>query len=116
MADQAITPTALTPDTVSAAIAPTALTAANDGVITPVTDNMVIVLTDTGAAGGTVLVKAGASALASGQGDITVTLGANETKIVTVSSARVKAMSGGDIGKIRLDATANTNASAYTLP
>jgi hypothetical protein len=116
MADQAITPVALGLNAASAAITPASLTAANDGVITPTSENMAIILTDTGGAGGTVLVKAGADSLKKLQGDISVTLGASETKAIYVESARCKALSGTDKGKIRLDASANTSAYAVLLP
>lgn len=114
MADQAITPITLAVDTPSAAITPASLTAANDGLITAGKDNMVIVLID-GGAGSTVAIKAGDGMLHS-QGDITVTLGANETKCVRVQSARVKWLSGADKGKIRLDASGNVSAYALIVP
>jgi hypothetical protein len=116
MADQAMTPTALVANAASAAITGTSLTAANDGVITPKDDKMVIEVYDAGGAGGTVLVKAGTDAPLENQGDITITLGAGETKAIYVESARVKAQSGTDKGKIRLDCSVNITAKAYALP
>lgn len=116
MADQAMTPTALVANTASAAITGTSLTAANDGVVTPRDDKMLLIFFDAGGAGGNVVIKAGADAPKYGQGDITVTLGAGETKAIFVESARVKAQSGTDKGKIRIDCSVNVTAWAYALP
>ncbi|MCE5322137.1 hypothetical protein LLG46_02350 [bacterium] len=117
MADQAISPVELGINTASDAVTATLLAAANDGVITPVSDKMIIELTDTSEAGATVLIKAGGDdSPLGGQGDITVTLGASETKAIYVESARVKALSGTDKGKIRLDASAAVSAKVFQLP
>lgn len=121
MADQALTPVALTVNTASAAIAAGAtgkidMTSSNDGVITPTSDKMVIVLYDAGGAGGTVLIKAGTNAPLASQGDITVTLGASETKAVYVESARCKYQSGAYKNTIRMDASVNVTGWAYALP
>lgn len=121
MADQTITPIALGINVASAAITPVSLTDANDGVITPTSENMMIHLYDAGGAGGTVLIKAGASARKKNQGDVTVTLGAGQTKAVFVESARCKALANTDTyptdkGKIRLDVSVNVSAYAINLP
>lgn len=116
MADQAIAPVAVPVNEATAAVTGVSLTAANDGVITPTKDRMVVILYDAGGAGGTVLIKAGTDSALCGQGDITVTLGASETKAIYVESARVKALSGTDKGKIRLDCSVNVTAWAYALP
>jgi hypothetical protein len=116
MADQALTPTALLPNVGSAAITATALTAANEGVITPTSDKMVIILYDADGGGSTVVIDAGTDAPLEGQGAISVVLGAGETKAIYVESARVKAQSGDDKGKIRVDAAANVSMWAYALP
>jgi hypothetical protein len=122
MADQSLVVPTLVPNTASAAMAAVGSgkadgTAGNDVVITnPTTDNILILMYDAGGAGGTVLVKAGTGAMKVNQGDITVTLGAGEYKSIVVESARVKAMSGSDAGKIRLDCSANTTVWAARLP
>ena len=91
-------------------------TSSNDVVITPTSDKMCILLFDAGGAGGTVLIKAGASSPHYNIGDITVTLGASEYQAIFVESARVKALSGTDKSKIRLEPSANTTVWAFSLP
>lgn len=115
MADQAITPTTLTPNTASAAVAATALTAANDGLITAKSDNMIIFLYDAGGAGGNAVIKSTSAGILANQGDITVELGAGEYKAIQIDSARVKALSGTDKGKIRIDCDVNVSAWAFEL-
>jgi acid phosphatase family membrane protein YuiD len=121
MADQALVPVALVPNVASAAVAAlatgvAALTTGNDGLITPTSDKMVIVLFDADGGGSTVLIKAGTDAPLSSQGDISVVLAGGQTKAIYVESARVKAQSGSDKGKIRIDCAANVTAWAYALP
>jgi hypothetical protein len=127
MADQALTPTVLAADTVSAAIASTSLTSSNDGVITPKTDRTVLIFTDA-TGGGTVTIKAvtaaqqasypGAGGTLMSQGDITITLGSTEVKAIVIQSARVKALKTTDTttrGTIRVSVTANTGLRAFCL-
>lgn len=116
MADQTLTPTALVPNVGSAAITLKNLTAANDGLITPISDKMVITLFDADGGGSTVTIKAGPDAPLYGQGDIEVVLGAGETKYIYVESARVKHQSGSDKDKIRIDCAANVTMSVGALP
>lgn len=118
MADQAVTPITLTPNVATAAVGglDADLTAANDGVVTVDKGSLLIYLFDAGGAGGTVLIKAGDDAIKESQGDITVTLGASEAKLIRVETARVKALSGTDKGKIRIDASANTTCWAVEVP
>lgn len=115
MADQTVPVVQASVNAASSAITAASLTAANDGTITVTDENMIVVLVD-GGAGSTVLFKAGTSGLKYQQGDVSVTLGAGETKAVFVESARAKAVSGADKGKIRLDASANCSAYAVVLP
>jgi hypothetical protein len=130
MADQAIVPMSLAPNTVSDALAAVAtgyaqLTSSNDGLITPVSDKMVVEILDDGSQG-TVTILAGWGAPLAPQGTLTQIFGASERRAVVLESARFKAQGdftastgaakSGETGKIRIHTTQNVKVWAYALP
>jgi hypothetical protein len=130
MADQAIVPMAVTPNLGSDALAAVGtgyaqLTSSNDGLITPVSDKMLVEILDDGSQA-TVTILAGWGAPLAAQGTLSQVFGASERRAFYLESARFKAMGAftastgaaksGETGKIRITTTQNVKVWAYALP
>jgi hypothetical protein len=119
MADQTITPVVgvKNDDVEIAAANYAALTAANDGIMTvPKDGKYVLHFKVTDAGGATILVKAGGGILSS-QGDMsTGALVQNKEGIIVLESARFKALSGDDKGKIRIDVDGTVSMACIQVP
>lgn len=119
MADQTITATVAAQNGSIVETAGASLTAANPGVITIPKDRKVTLRATVSAAGGAVItVKAGTDAYKSGQGDFaTASLAQNVVHIIgPLESARFKAVSGADIGKIRITVSDAVTVTALVTP
>lgn len=94
-----------------------ALTSANDGVFAVPVDGKYALHVIDAAGGAIITVKAGTGALKYSQGDL---VGAAQTidlnNFYVLESARFKAMSGADVGKIRVKTSANVSAALIALP
>jgi 3-oxoacyl-(acyl-carrier-protein) synthase len=91
------------------AVSLASLTSSNDGVLTPTSGRVVLVVSSSTTSN--VTIKAGAGAVRSGLGDLTVSLN-NNTAVVPLETARFKAKIGSDKGKIRVKVSAATSAYA----
>jgi hypothetical protein len=114
LADQTITPKLIAQDAVTELAAGDYedLTAANDGVVTPPKDGKYLLHFIDAAGGATVTITGGDGPLGS-QGDIknAAVMTINLHNFAVVESARVKQLSGSDIGKIRITTDQNIKAA-----
>lgn len=119
MADQTITPVALTKNSFSELAGGDweDLTAANAGICTLPDDGSYVLLFLDAAGGAVVTVEKGIDNMLGAQGDITsAALTINLTNALVCESSRVKHMSGDDKGKIRITTTANIKCACIKLP
>ena len=114
MADQTIPVVDLrTRDVASAAITVATVTSSNEGILTPVSDEMALVLLDPG--GGCVVTIEHGDGPLGVLGDLEVTLTAGQLKAVQLQTARFKVLdtTSGDVGLIRM--TVDNDVSVYAL-
>lgn len=119
MADQTITAGVLVQNGSLTKPAVASLTGANDGVFTPTKDRKVIFeVICTAVGGATVTVGVGAGAYMNSQGVLSTGAMAQHDVMMIgpLDSARFKAMSGTDKGKIRITTTGTATVSAILLP